>query len=139
MPFILKVFLSYKIIILLILMYMVATMLVVLGFKTGKIERRKDVIFRSSLMHGTYIFLSHALGLMFYCILLIIIRTNSWRLTYYTNMTMTVLSMSLTTIIYIFFANYLWLRIALSKMESKSLIIKSLIFVIPWYFILNLL
>ncbi len=139
MPAILELFLSYKIVPIIFLMYLAAIVLVVLGFKIGGVERRKDVIIRSSLMHGTYIFLSHALGIMFYSIMLIIIRMNGWEFNDIGNFALTGVSMSITAIIYIYFANYLWLRVALSKNESKQLIIKSLIFVIPWYFVLNLL
>ncbi len=139
MPAILELFLSYKIVPIILLMYMAAIVLVVLGFKVGGVERRKDVIIRSSLMHGTYIFLSHALGIMFYSIMLIIIRMNAWVFNDAGNFALTGVSMIIAAIIYIYFANYLWLRVALSKNESKKLIMKSLIFVIPWYFVLNLL
>ncbi len=58
---------------------------------------------------------------------------NGWEFNDIGNFALTGVAMSITAIIYIYFANYLWLRLALSKNESKQLIIKSLIFVIPWY------
>ncbi len=139
MPATLELFLSYQILPIIGGMYLIAFIIVIVGFKYAGVKRRKDVIMRSGLMHGTYIFLSHALGLMLYSTVLLCIHAYGLRFDYVHNVTLTIISMLCAVVIYMMLTKYLWLRIALSKKEANRLILYALVFVTPWYFILNFL
>ncbi len=56
MPATLELFLSYQILPIIGGMYLIAFIIVIVGFKYAGVKRRKDVIMRSGLMHGPTFF-----------------------------------------------------------------------------------
>jgi hypothetical protein len=139
MPTIIEIFLSKYIFLLLVWMYVAASIVIAIGFRSLKIYQRKDVIFRGIIMHGTYIFLSHSIGIMLLIIMYIFFIINSVRLNQVSSIIITLIAMIISNCIYVVSSNYLWERLAIEKLKSRDLTLYGLIITTPWYFILNIL
>lgn len=137
MPVILELFLSKYIFLVLGWIYFIGMAIVVIGFKMLNITRRKDVKVRGSLMLGTFIFLSHSIGLMSLSIVYLFLIINSVVISQWVIVILVIVGTLVADIIYIFISNYLWDRLAIEHSESMKLSLYSLIIVTPWYFIMN--
>lgn len=136
MPGLLKLYLSPYVILILIGVFLLGTVLVLIGFRRFNIKRRRDVVFRGSLMHGTYIFMSHGIGIMIYCILYIMMLINGESIPKLNNLLIVLVSMLISNGIYYVTANYLWSRLSISRKNSFAMTRLFLLFVTPWYFLL---
>jgi len=137
MPTLIVIFLSKYIFILLLWMYIASAVVILVGFKALKIRHRIDVLFRGIIMHGTYIFLSHAMGIMFMMIAYIFIKINSFDMTFLLILIVTCTSIIVADFMVIISSNYLWERLAIGESASRSLVVYGLIITTPWYFIMN--
>ncbi len=138
MPVVLEMFLSLKVLLILVYIYIMSTVIVVFGFKWRKIFRRFDVKFRASVMLGTFIFLSQSIGLMAQSIMYLFFRINQVNMTVAVVILMVVIAMVACDVIYVFISNYLWDRLVIGSQDALKLSITSLILVTPWYFLLEL-
>lgn len=138
MPVVLEMFLSLKVLLILVYIYIMSTVIVVFGFKWRKIFRRLDVKFRASVMLGTFIFLSQSIGLMAQSIMYLFFRINQVDMTVAIVILMVVIAMVACDVIYVFISNYLWDRLVIGSQDALKLSITSLILVTPWYFLLEL-
>ena len=139
MPIILELFLSKYVFLILTWMYLIAGLSVAFGFKWLKINRRKDVKIRGTIMHGTFIFLSHSIGVIVLSILYLFLKINSIELNKILLSFLIVIVTVIADIIYFFMSNYLWDRLAIDRNKSIKLSLYSLIITTPWYFMLNLI
>lgn len=139
MPIILELFLSKYVFLILAWIYLIAGLSVVIGFKLLKINRRKDVKIRGTIMHGTFIFLSHSIGVMVLSIFYLFLKINSVEIKMGLLIVLVIISSIIADLIYFFMSNYLWDRLAIGREESIKLSLYSLIIVTPWYFVLNLI
>lgn len=139
MPTLIEFFLSKYIFVLLIWMYLASAVIIAVGFKVFKIKHRLDVIVRGVVMQGTYIFLCHAIGIMFMIIMYIFLKINSVEIFTVWNLFVTLISGIICNLMYIVTSNYLWERLAIDKKQRQNLIIFGLLFATPWYYFLNLL
>jgi uncharacterized membrane protein len=137
MPFILELFLSKYVVLILAWIYLIGSLIVVFGFKLLKIQRRIDVKFRGSIMHGTFIFLAHSIGIMVLSIFYLFLLINSVELTTVVLIILLLISAVVSNVIYVVMSNYLWDRLAINRNDSLKLSLYSLIIVTPWYYILN--
>jgi uncharacterized membrane protein len=136
MPGLLELYLSPFVILILLGLYLLGTLLVLIGFRQHRIQRRKDVILRSSLMHGTYIFMSHGCGLIIYSILYIMLMINGASMQNAGHLMIVLVSMLLSNGIYYMAANYLWSRFSISRKNAIKMTHFFMVFVTPWYFLL---
>jgi len=137
MPTLIEIFLSKYIFLLLLWMYVASAVVILVGFKVLKIKHRVDVLFRGIIMHGTYIFLSHAMGIMFMMIVYIFIKINSFDMTLLLSLIVTCSSIMVADFMLIISSNYLWERLAIGKKASRDLVVYGLVITTPWYFIMN--
>ena len=138
MPIILKLFLSRYIFLILTWIYLTAGISLVFGFKYLKINRRKDVKIRGTIMHGTFIFLSHSIGVMVLSIFYLFLKINLVELNKVLLSFLVLISVIIADLIYFFMSNYLWDRLAINREASIKLSLYALIVTTPWYFVLNL-
>lgn len=138
MPTLIEIFLSKYIFVLLLWMYITSVLVIVIGFKLLKIKHRFDVVLRGIIMHGTYIFLCHSIGIMFMIIMFIFIKINSFAVNGIGVIFVTIISAIISNFMYIITSSYLWERLAISKKERRDLTLYGLIITTPWYFLLNL-
>jgi len=139
MPIILELFLSKNIFLILAWIYLIAGLSLVFGFKWLKIIRRRDVKIRGTIMHGTFIFLSHSIGVMVLSIFYLFLKINSVEIKKMILIVLVLISTLIANIIYFFMSNYLWDRLAIGREDSIKLSMYSLILTTPWYFIVNLI
>lgn len=139
MPTLIEFFLSKYIFYLLLWMYLASTLIITAGFKLFKIKHRIDVVLRGIVMQGTYIFLCHAIGIMFMIIIYIFLKINSVEIYTYWNLFVTLVSGIICNLMYIITSSYLWERLAIGKKERHDLVLFGLVFATPWYYLLNLL
>ena len=139
MPVVLEMFLSLKVLLILLYIYAISAAVVVVGFKWRKILRRKDVKFRASLMLGTFVFLCQSIGLMAQSIMYLFLRINQVEMTFVVVLMMVLAAMIICNVIYVFISNYLWDRLVISTQDALKLSLTSMFFITPWYFILELL
>lgn len=139
MPVVLEMFLSLKVLVVLLYIYLISAFIVVFGFKWRKITRRKDVKFRASLMLGTFVFLCQSIGLMAQSIMYLFFRINQVEMTFPVVLLMVVIAMVICDVIYVFISNYLWDRLVISSRDALKLSIASMMLITPWYFILELI
>ena len=139
MPIILELFLSKYVFLILGWIYLVAALSVVFGFKWLKINRRKDVKVRATIMHGTFIFLSHSIGVMVLSIFYLFLKINSIDIRSTLLTVLVLISALIANVIYFFMSNYLWDRLAIGREDSIKLSLYSLIITTPWYFIVSLI
>lgn len=139
MPIILELFLSKYIFLILAWMYFISAISVVFGFKWLKIKRRHDVKFRGTIMLGTFVFLSHSIGVMVLSIFYLFLKINSVEIKDLLLMVLVLISTIIANLIYFFMSNYLWDRLAIGREDSIKLSLYSLFLMTPWYFIVNLI
>lgn len=139
MPIILELFLSKYVFVILGWIYLIAGLSLVFGFKWLKIKRRNDVKVRGTIMLGTFIFLSHSIGVMVLSIFFLFLKINSVEIVKNLLIVLVIISSLIANFIYFFMSNYLWDRLAIAREESIKLSMYSLIIVTPWYFVLNLI
>jgi len=139
MPIILELFLSKYVFLILGWIYLIAALCVIFGFKWLKITRRRDVKVRGTIMHGTFIFLSHSIGVMVLSIFYLFLKINSVEIKSTLLVILVLIASIISNIIYFFMSNYLWDRLAINREDSIKLSLYSLIVTTPWYFIINLI
>lgn len=139
MPTLIELFLSKYIILLLVWMYLASAMILLIGFRMLKIKHRFDVIMRGIIMHGTYIFLCHAIGIMFMIIIYIFMTINTVEVHFFGILMITLFSGVISNLMYVISANFLWERLAIGKRHRRDLVLYGLILATPWYYFLNLL
>lgn len=139
MPIILELFLSKYIFLILGWIYLIAALSLVVGFKWLKINRRRDVKVRGTIMLGTFIFLSHSIGVMVISIFYLFLKINSVEIGNTLLVVLVLISSIVSNLIYFFMSNYLWDRLAIGREDSIKLSLYSLIITTPWYFIVNLI
>jgi hypothetical protein len=108
------------------------------GFKVFNINRRKDVKLRAVIMLGTFIFLSHSVGIMCISIVYLFLKINLMSLSLWVILGVTLIGAALSNVIYLMVSNYLWERLAISGNTGFKMSLLSLILVTPWYFIVNM-
>lgn len=136
MPNLLKLYLSPYILLISLSFFLLGIVLVLIGFRQHNIKKRRDVIIRGSLMHGTYIFMSHGIGVIIYCVLYIMLLLNSETIQPILHILILLVSMLCSNVIYYASANYLWSRLAISRKNGYLMTRFFLVFVTPWYFLI---
>lgn len=136
MPYSITVFLSSSLLFILIGCYILGYGLMGILFSLFHVRRRKDVIIRGGLMHGTFIFLSHILGAIVSGILLIV-QFQLEMASLFDGYLITGLSMVASAMIYRVLSIYLWERLAIERRTARLMLLSSWFFAIPWYFLLN--
>ncbi len=89
-------------------------------------------------MLGTFLFLSHSIGVMVISIMFLFLKINQVIISVWLMFILVFISGFICDVIYIFFSNYLWDRLAIDSVDGFKISIISLIIVTPWYFIANL-
>ncbi len=137
MPYTITVFLSVSFIFILIGSYVLGYLLMGVMFFVYHIKRRRDVLIRAGLMHGTFIFLSHIMGAIVSGILVILMYQFeiSTRVERYL---VTGSALMIAGIVYYILSAYLWGHLAIERHLAKKIALCMCFFAIPWYFLLNL-
>ncbi len=139
MPVILDVFLSEYVFLILLWIYFAAAVAINVGFRLLGIKRRRDVIIRGTVMFGTFIFLSHSIGVMVISIVYIFLRINSIVQSRFIGLLMVICAAAVSDTICFFSSGYLWDRLAIDSDSSLKLSLYGLVIVTPWYFIINII
>jgi len=139
MPTILTLFLSDKFIWILLWIYVVGSLIIVIGFKRTDTVRRRDVRIKGALMLGTYIFLSHSVGVMVTGFGYLLFGSLGVHIGFFQVIITTVLAIIVSDGIYIVTSLYLWGKLAIDRTSAIRLSTYSIIVITPWYFFLNLL
>lgn len=139
MPVILNIFLSYHLLLILLLNYLSSWIVVTYGFKRWAIGHRRDTVIRTTFIHAAFSFFSQSVGIMLISVIYILMLLGKTAVNWPIELGVTTAGLLISIICYYYISRFLWEKLMIDPIISRKLFRLGLIFASPWYFFLNLI